>query len=99
MQRSTTPREAAATAWCSHHQHNRHENGPDMSLTTQDNANPLATGINALDGGRSAVVRFAADQAAMQPWIEMECYQLGRGNTLAKMDCLDLGTQQYKSWA
>lgn len=65
-----------------------------MSLSRQDNANRLATGNNALAGGRSAVVRFAADQAAMQPWIEMECYQLGRGNTLAHMDCLDLGAQQ-----
>lgn len=65
-----------------------------MSLSRQDNANRLATGINALAGGRSAVVRFAADQAAMQPWIEMECYQLGRGSILAKMDCLNLGTQQ-----
>jgi AraC family ethanolamine operon transcriptional activator len=30
----------------------------------------------------------------MQPWIEMECYQLGSGKQLAQMDILDLGAQQ-----
>lgn len=50
--------------------------------------------VRAFAAVRSAVVRFAADQAAMQPWIGMECYQLGRGNSLAQVDCLDLGAQQ-----
>ena len=30
----------------------------------------------------------------MQPWIEMECYQLGCGQQLAQIDSLDLGSQQ-----
>lgn len=51
-------------------------------------------GVAALARVRSEVIHFAGDQAAMQPWIGMECYQLGRGKTLAQMDCLDLGAQQ-----
>ncbi len=43
---------------------------------------------------RSAVIQAAAVQAAMQPWIQMECYQLGRGKHLAHVDSLDLGSQQ-----
>ena len=43
---------------------------------------------------RSAVIEAAATQAAMQPWVEMECYQLGRGKRLTQMDSLDLGSQQ-----
>jgi AraC family ethanolamine operon transcriptional activator len=43
---------------------------------------------------RSTVIEAAAVQAAMQPWIEMECYQLGRGRRLAQMDSLDFGSQQ-----
>jgi AraC family ethanolamine operon transcriptional activator len=41
----------------------------------------------------SAVVEDASAQAAMQPWIEMECYQLGCGQQLALIDSLDLGSQ------
>ena len=44
----------------------------------------------ALAGAHSEVVHFANDQAALQPWIEMQCYQLGRGDTLARIDHLDL---------
>lgn len=36
----------------------------------------------------------AAMQAQMQPWIEMECYQLGQGARLGKMESLDLGDRQ-----
>lgn len=43
---------------------------------------------------RSTVIEAAFVQAAMQPWVEMECYQLGRGKRLAQMDSLDLGSQQ-----
>lgn len=43
---------------------------------------------------RSTVIEAAANQAAMQPWIAMECYQLGRGKQLAQMESLDLGSQQ-----
>ncbi|MGP9799525.1 helix-turn-helix domain-containing protein [Rheinheimera sp. NSM] len=42
----------------------------------------------------SAHIEDAATQAAMQPWIAMECYQLSHGRCLAKMDTLSLGGQQ-----
>jgi len=43
---------------------------------------------------RSSVLTCAADQAAMQPWIDMECFQLGRGKTVCRMETIDLGSQQ-----
>lgn len=43
---------------------------------------------------RLTVIEDAAVQAAMQPWVEMECYQLARGRRLGRMDNLDLGSQQ-----
>ncbi|MDA7086655.1 helix-turn-helix domain-containing protein [Pseudomonas sp. SA3-5] len=43
---------------------------------------------------RSTVIEDASVQAAMQPWIEMECYQLSTGKQLARMETLDLGSQQ-----
>ena len=43
---------------------------------------------------RSTAVEAAMIQAAMQPWIEMECYQLGRGKRVAQMDSLDIGSQK-----
>ena len=46
------------------------------------------------NGMRSIVVEAAEMQAAMQPWVVMECYQLGRGRRLGQMDSLDLGSQQ-----
>lgn len=42
----------------------------------------------------SATVEDASVQAALQPWIEMECYQLGRGRQLVQLDSLDLGSYQ-----
>ena len=42
----------------------------------------------------STIIQDPDVQASMQSWIEMECYQLSRGNQLAQMDCLDLGGQQ-----
>ena len=42
----------------------------------------------------STVIEDAAVQAAMQPWVRMECYQLGRGRRLGRMDCMDLETHQ-----
>ena len=42
----------------------------------------------------SATVEDATIQASMQPWANMECYQLSSGKTLAKMDIIDLGRQQ-----
>jgi AraC family ethanolamine operon transcriptional activator len=40
------------------------------------------------------VVDDATIQAAMQPWVEMECFQLSPGKQLAQMESLDLGGQQ-----
>lgn len=45
-------------------------------------------------GLRSTVIEDASVQASMQPWIEMECYQLGRGRQLTQMDSLDFGSHQ-----
>ena len=42
----------------------------------------------------SRQVTDPADQAALQPWVEMECYQLDDGKTVAQLDCLDLGTHK-----
>lgn len=42
----------------------------------------------------SRAIESASTQAAMQPWVSMECYQLGRGKHLAQMDCLDLGNRR-----
>lgn len=46
------------------------------------------------NGVHSQVIKDPSVQAAMQPWIEMECYQLSRGEQLSKMECLDFGHQQ-----
>lgn len=43
---------------------------------------------------RSTIIDSAAAQAAMQPWVSMECYQLSPGNQLSKMESLDLGGVQ-----
>lgn len=43
---------------------------------------------------RSSVLTYAADQAAMQPWIDMECFQLGSGRTVCRMETIDFGNQQ-----
>ena len=43
---------------------------------------------------RSTTIESAAAQAAMQPWVVMECYQLSRGKRLSQMDSLDLGRLQ-----
>lgn len=39
-------------------------------------------------------IEDASVQAALQPWVEMECYQLGRGARLGHIDCVDLGGQR-----
>lgn len=39
-------------------------------------------------------IDHAGVQAATQPWLEMECYQLSRGKRLAQMRSLDLGDKQ-----
>lgn len=43
---------------------------------------------------QSVTIYDASQQADLQPWANMECYQLGRGSQLSKVDCLDLGRQQ-----
>ena len=51
--------------------------------------------IAGVDSARcSTVIEHADAQAALQPWIAMECYQLSAGAQLAQMDSLDLGHQQ-----
>ncbi|MFZ2103249.1 MAG: helix-turn-helix domain-containing protein [Oricola sp.] len=42
---------------------------------------------------RSVVVEDAAQQAALQSWVPMECYQLTKGDRVAQLDMLDLGPQ------
>lgn len=42
----------------------------------------------------STQVNDPADQAALQPWVEMRCYQLSDGEPVAQMDCLDLGAHK-----
>lgn len=41
-------------------------------------------------GRQTSVIEDGAAQAALQPWIGMECYQLSVGSRLAQMDSLDL---------
>lgn len=40
---------------------------------------------------RSNQIEDAADQAALQPWVQMECFQLSRGRRLGTLQSLDLG--------
>jgi AraC family ethanolamine operon transcriptional activator len=54
-----------------------------------------ANAISSIDRGwHSTVIEHAGAQAALQPWIAMECYQLSPGAQLAQMESLDLGSQQ-----
>ncbi|WP_299810676.1 helix-turn-helix domain-containing protein [uncultured Roseibium sp.] len=59
----------------------------DASLAVRDAATSLS-------GLRSEIIENAAAQAAMQPWVTMECYQLSRGKQVSQMDSLDLGRVQ-----
>lgn len=54
---------------------------------------------NAPDPGRgyalqTELVEASSIQASLQPWVEMECYQLSSGRKLVEMKTLDLGSQQ-----
>lgn len=60
--------------------------GPDRKAE-----NRSTTGGNAVS---SAAIEDAAVQAAMQPWVPMECYQLGRGKLLGRIDCIDLESRR-----
>ena len=42
----------------------------------------------------SICIQDAAVQAEMQPWVDIECYQLGSGAVVGQLESLDLGTQQ-----
>jgi len=42
----------------------------------------------------STRINDPADQALLQPWVEMECHQLSDGEPVAQMDCLDLGANK-----
>ncbi|MCS6758859.1 MAG: hypothetical protein MO852_07390 [Candidatus Devosia euplotis] len=59
----------------------------DISLAVQDRA------ING-NGLRSTTIGNANAQAAMQPWVAIECYQLSRGSRVSQMNTLDLGCLQ-----
>lgn len=69
---------------------------PQEASQGQVAAEEPAAGTTTIAGKklRSREIEDAAVQAAMQPWVEMECYQLSPGKRLAKMDILDLGSQQ-----
>lgn len=54
----------------------------------------LGAGSGPDTGRQSTTAEDATIQAAVQPWIGMECYQLSRGQRLALIDTLDLGYQQ-----
>ena len=43
---------------------------------------------------QSTHVEDPAQQARLQPWVEMECYQLSFGRQVAQMHSLDLGSQK-----
>lgn len=43
---------------------------------------------------RSGVAEDASQQAALQPWVEIECVQLSDGRRVAELDSLDLGSEQ-----
>ncbi len=43
---------------------------------------------------QSCLIEDASDQAALQPWVSMDCYQLSDGREVARLDSLDLGSQQ-----
>lgn len=43
---------------------------------------------------RSSLLGHAAAQAAMQPWIDMECLQIGSGQAVCRMETIDFGSQQ-----
>lgn len=42
---------------------------------------------------RSIVVRNPAGQAAAQPWVDIECYQMSAGSSLGRIDVFNLGKQ------
>lgn len=45
-------------------------------------------------GHCSSQLDDASLQAALQPWIPMECFQLSQGRQLSRLESLDLGSQQ-----
>ncbi|MBD8875803.1 AraC family transcriptional regulator [Labrenzia polysiphoniae] len=65
-------------------------------MTDQNRETPGAIGGQAGHSSlfQSVPIEDASSQAALQPWVKMECYQLSRGTPVAHFDCLDLGTQQ-----
>lgn len=73
-----------------------------MTPTTQEASHTQSTTQVTSDGAdiivgsgvRSIVVEAAEVQAAMQPWVDMECYQLGEGKRVSQMDILDVGSQR-----
>jgi AraC family ethanolamine operon transcriptional activator len=62
----------------------------ETTIDLQDDDSDLITGRYL----HSATIEDATTQASMQPWANMECYQLSSGKELVKMDIIDLGSQQ-----
>lgn len=66
------------------HQQSQGQN--DMPRLPTATAGPVAV--------QTATLEDAGAQAAMQPWIEMEYYQLSRGSRVGDIESLDLGALQ-----
>ena len=43
---------------------------------------------------KSMVIEDVAEQNAMQPWVDMEIFQIGRGSRVGRMESVDLKAQQ-----
>ncbi|WP_424990921.1 helix-turn-helix domain-containing protein [Fluviibacterium sp. S390] len=43
---------------------------------------------------RSTLIKHASLQAALQPWVQMECFQLSRGKSLGRLDSIDLDSKK-----
>jgi AraC family ethanolamine operon transcriptional activator len=43
---------------------------------------------------KSTLIEDVAEQTALQPWVEMEFFQIGRGRQVGRMESVDLNAQQ-----
>ncbi|ERP95962.1 hypothetical protein Q669_29190 [Labrenzia sp. C1B10] len=43
---------------------------------------------------QTAHVKDPAEQARLQPWVQMECYQLSHSRQVSQVECLELGSQK-----
>jgi len=65
-------------------------------MTSNGASGTVSTDYRSGDGVaiRSAPIEDAAQQAAYQPWVEIECVQLSGGQQVAQLDSLDFVSQQ-----